>query len=104
MSLTPDAPPIDLRKAMADPGATFAAPENVRDHPQLSNTQKVEILKQWEYDVAEADVAEEEGMSKGGSYSKEGSNNLRRRIILSLRAITGDDHPKTEAPTKHGSH
>jgi len=96
MSMTPHAPEVDLHKAMIDPGATFKAPEDVRDHPSLSRDKKIEILKRWQYDAAEDDVAEEEGMATA-------SASLTRRIMLSLNSISTEHGNSPSPPTKHGA-
>jgi hypothetical protein len=52
----------DIERALLDPPAVFATPEEVRDHRGLSREQKIEILQRWEYDAADISVAVEEGM------------------------------------------
>ncbi|WP_020590983.1 hypothetical protein [Kiloniella laminariae] len=51
---------IDLEKAMLDPTAVFDIPAEVLDTDELNRAQKVEILRRWEYDARELEVAEEE--------------------------------------------
>jgi hypothetical protein len=53
---------IDLEKAWLDPGSVFKTPKEVLKSDQLSREQKIEILRRWEYDARELQVAEEEGM------------------------------------------
>jgi len=80
----------DVARARLDPGAVFATPEEVRDHPRLSLQEKADILRRWEYDARELSVAEEEGMG-GGEAS------LLDRIEAALHALIGypeaDDRP-----------
>ncbi|MBW8471315.1 MAG: hypothetical protein K0M67_23860 [Thiobacillus sp.] len=85
-----------LAQVALDPAATFQTPEEVVAHPGLSSQQKIDVLRAWEYDAAEAEVAEEEGM--GGLRE-----HLLQRILLSLGSLsdTHADHPV--APSKqHG--
>jgi hypothetical protein len=56
---------IDFEQACRDPGAVFPSPEALRDHPQLTREQKIELLRHWAYDASELAVAEEEGMTDG---------------------------------------
>ena len=53
---------IDLEKAWFDPGSVFKTPEEVVKSEELSREQKIEILRGWEYDARELQVAEEENM------------------------------------------
>jgi hypothetical protein len=63
---------VKLEEALRDAAAVFAAPEDVAAHASLTHVQKIEILRLWEYDAAEAEVAAEEGMPGG-------NGELRRR-------------------------
>ena len=51
---------IDLKKAMLDPTSVFKNPEDVVASDELNRNQKIEILRRWEYDARELEVAEEE--------------------------------------------
>jgi hypothetical protein len=82
---------IDLQAALQDPAAVFATPEEVVAHPALTAEQKIEILRLWEYDAAEGEVATEEGMP--GEHS-----GLLRRILLALEAL--QVHADATGPTK----
>jgi hypothetical protein len=87
---------IDLDKALLDPAAVFAVPGDVVAHTALSREQKIEILRRWEYDANELDVAEEEGM--GG-----GEKPRLRQIMLALEAL-GVDLSERSGPSKqHGA-
>jgi hypothetical protein len=86
-------PEVDLHQALRDPGATFSKPEDLLVPSNLSVEQKIEILRRWEYDVAETDVAEEEGM-------RGPETDLRRRIILTLDALAGAVDTEHTAPSK----
>lgn len=87
---------IDLDKALLDPAAVFAAPGDVVAHNGLTRAQKIEILRRWEYDANELDVAEEEGM--GG-----GEKPRLRQIMLALEQL-GVDLSERSGPSKqHGA-
>ncbi len=51
---------IDLKKAMLDPARVFKEPQNVVACEELTRAQKIEILRRWEYDARQLEVAEEE--------------------------------------------
>lgn len=86
---------IDLEAALQDPAAVFASPESVAAHAALSREQKIDILRHWEYDASELEVATEEGMPGGGDGSE-----LLRRIILALDGLIGETDVGDSAPTK----
>ena len=48
---------------MRDPSELFNSPDDVLDNPDLSAQQKIVVLKQWQDDVMQRIVAEEENMS-----------------------------------------
>jgi hypothetical protein len=53
---------IDVEKALLDHGLVFKTPDEVVNSDELSRELKIKILRRWEYDVRELEVAEEEGM------------------------------------------
>ena len=84
---------FDLEAALRDPASVFTAPEDVVAHPDLSTEQKIEILRLWEYDAAESEVAVEEGMPGN-------SDELLRRLVLALAGL-GEAELGGNAPSKH---
>ncbi len=52
----------DIDKAMLDPTAVFRTPEEVLLREDMTREQKVEVLRRWEYDAQNLEVAEEENM------------------------------------------
>jgi hypothetical protein len=54
---------VNIEKALTDPSAVFKKPQDVVEKKDLSREQKIEILRRWEYDERELQVADEEGMS-----------------------------------------
>ena len=51
---------IDVNKAMLDPTLVFEDPMDVVANDELTRDQKIEILRRWEYDARQLEVAEEE--------------------------------------------
>ena len=85
---------INLKQAELDPASVFEAPEDVVTQIGLTRGEKVQILRRWEYDAAELDVAEEEGM--GGSDS-----GLLTRVLAALESLGASGHTASP-PTKQG--
>jgi len=83
---------VNLEAALRDPASAFAAPEEIAAHAGLTREQKIEILRLWEYDAAEAEVATEEGMPGG-------NGDLLQRILLALDGLGAADAGDT-GPTK----
>lgn len=50
----------DIKKAMLDPTKVFKDPCEVVADLELTRNQKIEILRRWEFDAHELEVAEEE--------------------------------------------
>ncbi len=85
---------IDLERALFDPASIFADPDDVVEHPSLTTTHKIEILRRWAYDASELVVAEEEGMV-GGEGAEIGV------ILAALHRLTGGYDAEHTPPTKH---
>ena len=85
---------IDLKKAMLDPTRVFSEPADVVANKELTRDQKIEILRRWEYDAHQLEVAEEEaGMA------------VRRpemfdQFIHALHALGADRDTEHTPPTK----
>jgi len=85
---------MDLKKAMLDPTSVFKDPEEVVANDELNHDQKIEILRRWEYDTRELEVAEEEaGMA------------VRRpdmfdRVIQALHTLGFEHDTEHSPPTK----
>jgi len=84
---------VNLEQALQDPASVFGTPEEVAAHAGLTCEQKIEILRLWEYDAAEAEVATEEGMPGG-------DNGLLQRILLALHGLIGGIDVGDTGPTK----
>jgi hypothetical protein len=50
----------DLKKALLDPTLVYTNPSEVVADQDLTRAQQIEILRRWEYDARELEVAEEE--------------------------------------------
>jgi len=59
----------EFEKALLNPNSVFKRPEEILKTNEFSREQKVEILRRWEYDVRQLQVAEEESMA-GHSLSR----------------------------------
>lgn len=78
--------------ALHDPSCVFAHPKEVLAHEDFSREQKIQILRSWEYDMRELEVAEEENM--GG-----GEPDILDEIHAALLALNAQDdegHPPTK--------
>jgi len=83
-------------KALADPSDVFDTPEDVLKAADLNKGQKIEILRRWEYNVSEEDVALEEGMPGDES-------GLLHRILVALGGLAGAIDVEHTPPSKqHG--
>jgi len=85
------AAPIDYAKALDDPAAQFAAPDDIVAATGLTNEQKIALLRRWEYDESEIAVATEEGMPGGESR-------LLQQIAAAIAAL--DPGGASAGPTK----
>ena len=87
---------VNIRNALLNPAEEFVNPEAILNHPKLSLEQKIKILKQWEYDMRELSVAEEENMRGGDS-----NNNMLQQINKALYKL-GVKDDEDASTTKHG--
>jgi hypothetical protein len=55
----------EKRRAMTNPSSVFKSPEEVIDCKDLNESEKAAVLKQWELDARQLQVATEEGMTEG---------------------------------------
>jgi hypothetical protein len=85
----------DIDKALLDPTSVFKAPEDVLKARDITREQKIEILRRWEYDARELQVADDESMTGG-------NNNLLQRVLESLSALGYVSDPDNNPPTMQG--
>lgn len=78
--MSKDATSVDLNAVMADPTAFFAQPQDVLKDERFSREIKLKILRQWERDAHNLEVADNEGMS-GGEDSMHG------RVLHAIRSL-----------------
>ena len=85
-----------LTTILKDPASTYDSPARVLQDNRFNDEQKLEILRSWEQDERELEVAEEEGMAGG-----------ERSILADILAAMNRLDITTAspaAPTKQGSH
>jgi hypothetical protein len=85
----------DVKKAMLDPTAVFQTPSEVLAQTDLSRQEKIEVLRRWEYDARELEVAEEENMQGV-------QPDILDEIYRALHDLDADLDPDHSAPTKQG--
>jgi hypothetical protein len=93
LRIVSEVPMVDVEKALLDPGLVFKTPQELLANDELSRQQKIEILRRWEYDVRQLQVAEEESMEGPQPVTLEA-------VLQALRAISAPADPERSAPTK----
>ena len=86
-----------FKKAFVDPASAFKTPAEIVAYGALSREQKIEILRRWEYDVRELQVADEEGMTTAKPQAV-----TLDMIRAALRALGTPADVEHTAPTKQG--
>ena len=87
----------DIEKALLNPAMVFKTPEEVVDSGDLSREQKIEILRRWEYDVRELQVADEESMTAPKPEAV-----TLDTVLKALHAVGAPPDVERTAPTKQG--
>lgn len=85
----------EFEMAKQDPYCIFSTPEEVLTHTEFTNQQKIEVLRRWEYDARELEVAEEENM--GGD-----DVDILDRVLACLHQLDASVHLDNAPPTKQG--
>lgn len=85
----------DFTKIKLNPTEHFAKPADVLSC-EFSNKEKFELLKQWEYDLREMQVAEEENMQ-----ATQNDTNLDD-VLNALNKLNFNDSTDTTHASKHG--
>lgn len=85
----------DFSKAKFNPQSVYKSPSEVLNDRDLTDAQKIEVLKQWAYDEREMAVAEEENMPR---LDKERVSKLAEIEDALIKLNCYDDG----APTKQG--
>ncbi len=86
---------MNIEQAMLDPSSVFTHPEEVFSAENLSREQKIKILRRWEYDARELQVADEENMGGGPP------DNLDQ-ILKVLHQLGAEIDSEHSPPTKQG--
>lgn len=86
---------MDMEKALLDPASVFASPARVVDDDSLTVDQKIQVLRRWEYDARELEVAEEENM--GG-----GPPDILGEVLDALHRLGVEAGGGQQSPTKQG--
>ncbi len=85
---------IDVNKAMLVPTMVFKDPKDVVANVELTRDQKIEILRRWEYDARQLEVAEEEaGMAVR-------QPDMFDRVVQALHALDVKRDIEHTPPTK----
>ena len=84
----------DIKKAMLDPTQVFTDPSEVVNDVELTHDQKIEILRRWEYDAHELEVAEEEA---GMNVIDPG---MFDRVVQALHTLGAERDTEHTPPTK----
>jgi len=85
---------IDVKKAMLDPTSVFKDPEDVVTSDELNRDQKIEILRRWEYDARQLEVAEEEA---GMAVLRP---DMFDRVVQALHTLGAERDTEHTPPTK----
>ena len=86
---------MDVERAMLNPDSEFTSPDAVLCEQTLTREQKIKILRRWEYDARELEVAEEENMG-GGPPDK------LDEVLRALHCLNSEVDIEHSPPTKQG--
>lgn len=86
---------MDIKQALLDPTSVFSRPEDVLAEASLSRDQKIKILRRWEYDARELEVADDENMGGGAPA-------ILDRVLQALHQLEADIEVEKTPPTKQG--
>lgn len=77
------------------PSPTFTVPDDIFYEPSFTRGQKIRLLRDWEYDARELQVAEEENMSGGPA-------DMLDQILTVLHQLDAKVDLEHSPPTKQG--
>ena len=83
-------------KGREQTGFELVSPKNVLGREDLSRQEKIELLRQWELDLREGMVAEEENMPPSEPLTV-----TLDEVLDALRTLGAESEPHS-VPTKHG--
>lgn len=87
---------ISLKQALVDPSSVFLRPNDVIFNHDLTRSQKIEILKHWESDMREIQVAEDENMLG------ENSLDILDEVLNAMHVLDANIDVEHTPPTKQG--
>lgn len=93
----PDMTDSKKAKALVDPERVYSTPADVVADEGLARVDKIEILRRWEYDAREMQVADEEG------FPNPGPDNLLDEVVAALHKLGAGPDVERSPPTKQGS-
>lgn len=70
---------------MHDPSSVYDSPMDILEDNELTREQKIKILRQWEYDAKELEVADQENMLAANELSSPGI--LQKQVLIALHAL-----------------
>ena len=85
-----------IAKALVDPASIFPDPMSVVRESDLTKAQKIDILRRWEYDAREMQVADEEGPVSTCPGS------LLDAVLAALHELGTGPDTEHSPPTKQG--
>lgn len=94
--MKPDVNKDQVAKALLDPSSVFSTPMDVVKDKGISDEVKIEILRRWEYDAREMQVADEEG------FPARPSGCLLDAVITALHRMGTAPDIEHSPPTKQG--
>ncbi len=89
-----------FESALADVSKVYDHPMRIVDDRDLAASRKIELLKQWEYDLRQLQVASEESMTGDGRPGQ--TAELLRTVHRALAILGADASGDKSAPTKTG--
>jgi hypothetical protein len=92
--------PNRFSEVLGDVSREFDRPRDILDSIDLSAEQKIKLLKEWEFDLRELQVASEENMASDASPGA--AAELLRECRRALAKLGAADGAGGGAPTKQG--
>lgn len=89
---------IAQHEVTVDPSTMYVSPQALMDDVNLDDSEKLELLRIWEEDVRERQVATEENMGGGSGKAADTLSEIRAAISKFPSSLV----EQTERPTKHG--
>jgi hypothetical protein len=86
----------EKQAALRDPASVFSEPQDVLDRAGLSDEERIEILRRWEYDAREMQVMEEESLP-----GREPGTTLDS-VLAALHRLGAGPGTEQSPPTKQG--